>query len=185
MLGTRPLFAHDIQHLAANHAERPGTLTEDRNGAADLSGVFQFCPCGHGESIRQQGIPGQHSHSLAVNLMVGQAAPAVIVIIHARQVIVDQTVGMDHLHGSPEGQSLFRLFSAHPAEFQGQNGAQPFSACQEAVVGCLKNWLLRLRCKGGIDRSQIRFDFFPINTGLFLKFHRQRVPPEGHRRPRL
>ena len=79
---------------------------------------------------------------------------------------------MNHFHRRGKGQRLLRISSADPAEFQRQHGTQPLSPGQETVVGGFKNGLLGLFPKGSVDGCQVALNCLPINTGLFLKFHR-------------
>ena len=95
---------------------------------------------------------------------------------------MNQAVGMNHLHGGAKGQRLLRLPAAHPAEFQRQNGPQTLASGKQAVVGRLKNGLLRLAFKGCVDGGEIFFNHFPVDPGLLFKFHHRRPPPEGFRR---
>ena len=44
----------------------------------------------HLKRLRQKRIPGQNSYTLAVDFVVGQFAPPVIIIIHSRQIIMYQ-----------------------------------------------------------------------------------------------
>ena len=138
----------------------------------------------HTTVIGQQGIPCQDGHALSIDLVVGEAAPAVVVIVHAGQIVVNQAVGMDHFHGRCKGHGLCVIPAAHPAEIHGQNGPQPLASCQEAVVRCLKNQLLGLFQEGRIDFFQVCFDFLPVQPGLGFKAAHRRAPPRARRQSR-
>ena len=73
-----------IQHLAAHHAQLSGAAGERPH---DLHhGLRRGIGAGSsGEGGGQKAVPGQHRLGLAVDLVVGQAAPAVVVVIHARR----------------------------------------------------------------------------------------------------
>jgi len=54
------------------------------------------------EDLEGQGleaIPHEHGLGLAIGHMAGGPTPAEVVIVHARQVVVDEAVGVNHLHG--------------------------------------------------------------------------------------
>ena len=53
----------------------------------------------HLEGLGKQGIASQDRVRFPVQPVAGRYSPAKVIIIHGRQVIVDQRVGMDHLHG--------------------------------------------------------------------------------------
>ena len=52
------------------------------------------------EGLRLQRITGKRRHALAVNLVVGGSAAAQIVIVHARKIIVYETVRMQHFNSA-------------------------------------------------------------------------------------
>ena len=49
--------------------------------------------------LGQQDITGQHGRGLAKCLVAGGLAPAQVVVVHAGQVVVDQRIAVQHLHG--------------------------------------------------------------------------------------
>ena len=59
-----------------------------------------------GERVGQQGVAGQDGQGLAVNLVAGRAAPAQRVVVHGRQVVVNERVGMQHLYGAGRRQDV-------------------------------------------------------------------------------
>jgi hypothetical protein len=62
----------------------------------------------HGEGLGEQSIPSQDSHPLAEDDVGCRFAAAKIVVIHAREVVMDERVGVDHLNGASGGQGLVR-----------------------------------------------------------------------------
>ena len=141
------LLPFHVQHLAAHHAFFPGGGGQnlhlfDQNGGVRFGGGNRI------EGRRQKGVAGQDSLGLAEDLVVGQAAPAVVVIVHAGQIVVNQAVGVDHLDGRGEGQGLLPVSPAQAAEFQHKDGPQPLAPSQKAVAHGLEQAALGLAFVG-------------------------------------
>ena len=58
------------------------------------------------EGQRQERVPGQDGDGFAEHLVVGGNAAAEVVVVHRGQVVVDQRVGVDHLHRAGGGHHL-------------------------------------------------------------------------------
>ena len=87
------------------------------------------------EGLRQQGVAGKHRDSLAEDLVRGGATAPEIIVIHAGKVIVNQRVGVDHLHGASRGED--RLQILHSTGFgggQSQDGSQALAPGKQAVT---------------------------------------------------
>jgi hypothetical protein len=66
--------------------------------------------------------------------VVGGVAPPEIVVVHGRQVIVDEGIGMDHLHGTGRGKRP-RHFPPHRlAGGQHENGTDPLAAGEHRIA---------------------------------------------------
>ena len=57
---------------------------------------------------RQQRVAREHRDAVAEDLVAGRAAAPEIVVIHAREIVVDQRVGVNALHRAGERQRAFR-----------------------------------------------------------------------------
>jgi hypothetical protein len=64
------------------------------------------------EGERQQAIPRQDGDRLAVDLVVGGMPAAEVVVVHGRQVVVDERVGVDALQRAG-GRQHVRQATAH------------------------------------------------------------------------
>ena len=64
----------------------------------------------HFESQRQQRVAGQDRHAFAKCLMASRPAATQVVVVHRRQIVVDQRVGMDHFHGTRRPASRLLAF---------------------------------------------------------------------------
>ncbi len=120
-----------IQNLTADHAVHAGRTGKHANRA-------QLYFCRNTERIGrirccfkreiEQTVTCEHCDRFAVNLVIGGLAAAQIVIIHARQIVMDEGVGVNHLERTGERQCGFNMAATQTAEFQHKRGTQPFSA---------------------------------------------------------
>src|SRR6516225_1625184 len=85
------------------------------------------------ESKSQKGVSRQNRNRLPENLMRSRHTATKIVIVHTRQIIVDERVGMDTFHRTSQRNGSFRPSSATFVCCQTQDRAQPFSAREDAV----------------------------------------------------
>ena len=128
-----------IQHLTRYHAVGAGGLRQQQGAGQPLPGPrhpLQDQLIGR----RLQGVSRQHGQRLTVDLVVGGLAPAEVVIVHAGQVIVDQGVGVDHLHCAGGGHGVIPVepfFPGQAGKFQGQHRPQPLAAGEKAVAHSL------------------------------------------------
>ncbi len=56
-----------------------------------------------------EGVPRQHRIGVAEDHMVGGLAPAQVVVVHAGQIVMDQRIGVQHLHPAAQGQRPVRV----------------------------------------------------------------------------
>ena len=56
--------------------------------------------------LRQQRVARQHGDAFAEDLVVGRLAAAEIVVVHRRQIVVDERVGVDALDGAGQRQGV-------------------------------------------------------------------------------
>ena len=68
------------------------------------------------------------------NTVIGRASAAEIVIVHAGKVVMDKRVGVDALHGAGGGEGEGFRSSGSPGRGQAEDGAESFSAGQQAVA---------------------------------------------------
>ncbi len=103
MAGTGRLHIH---HLAADHALAAGRPGQSGHKLATHLGRGMGLGCGKNfKGQRQQGIARQHGRCL-VELDMGRGlAPAQHIVVHARQIVMHQRIGMYRFKGSthPQG----------------------------------------------------------------------------------
>ena len=125
----RLLLGREVEHLPAHHAKfscRHGQrLHRSGNNVRVRAGVRQRL-----KRRRQQRVSREHRRRLTEHLVVCQLAAPVIVVVHARQIVVDQAVRVHHLHRRRGRHSLFPVSAANPAEFQRQHGPDALPACE-------------------------------------------------------
>jgi hypothetical protein len=96
----------EVRHLPPDEAGRAAGLAEDGGGAhaaAQTRLVTPVRPLGHEvEGTRQERVSGEDRDRLAEDLVRGRLAAPEVVVVHGRQVVVDQAVRVDHLHRAGE-----------------------------------------------------------------------------------
>ncbi len=151
-------FAFEVGDLAGDQlkgAGGPGQLEHQVPGVIARRGLGLD---NNLKSLRQQSVARQNRDALAEHLVIGELAPAIVVIIHGRQVIVDQGVSMNALHGASHGQGGGGPASASGGGGEAQRRAQAFAAGEKGIPHGFVNGnrLARRRRKkpvqGGIHR---------------------------------
>ena len=66
--------------------------------------------------------------------MIRRPAAAEIIVVHRRQVVVHERVGVDHLEGTRERKRQAGRGADHLRRRQGQDGPDPLAAGEEAVT---------------------------------------------------
>src|SRR5262249_771912 len=86
------------------------------------------------EGPGQERVAGQDRDRLAEHLVRGRLAAPEVVVVHRRQVVVDERVRVDHLDGAGEGQELLRLSAHRLARGEDEHRPDPLAAGEEAVA---------------------------------------------------
>ena len=135
--GERPPLGLEVEPLPAHHALDPAGLeqlrrhpAQDRGRQAELVRGLREHPGGHRHE--QEADPGGGRH--VERAVGGRAAAAEVVVVHARQVVVDERVGVHGLdrrgHAGDAGR-VGRRPSRNAAEHQ--RGAHPLAGGAERV----------------------------------------------------
>ena len=90
----------------------------------------------HLKSFGQQPVPGQKRNRFPKSDVAGGFAAAHIVVVHARQIIVNQRVCMHHFQSTGKRQSWLLICAESAAKLQCQRCPQAFSTAQQAVSHC-------------------------------------------------
>ena len=86
------------------------------------------------EGGSQQAVTGQDRGGLSVDHVVGGTAPAQLVVVHGGQIVVNERIGVDHLHRAGKGQGGLRIAPAHAAALQHQHRPDTFAARHQRVL---------------------------------------------------
>ena len=92
----------------------------------------------------EQSVTCEDRRCFIESLVAGRFAAAQVVVIHARKVIMDERVGMDHLKRTRERQRLLDIAAAQAAEFQHDYRTQALAACHRGVLCSLENAVVTL-----------------------------------------
>ena len=145
-------FRGNVQGLPKNHALGPGRLRHAQHQICAHRRILVTVRMGKAfEGQRLQGIAGQHGGSLVPFDMHGRPPPAQVIVIHARQIIMHEAVGMDHFDrgGRPDG--MGRVHPVQPRAFHHQEGAQTLAA-----LTCIAHRIRDLPFKRGHHGIQMR-----------------------------
>ena len=154
LFGRSQRLIFQIQLLAVDHAAAARTGSQ-RPGRPHIDGGRGFDVGDDIKRLGQQDITGQHGRGLAKCLVAGGLAPAQVVVVHARQVIVDQRIAVQHLHGCGKLVGSGGIAVQHIADGQHQHGTDALSAAQQAVAGCTADVRLfgQIGVAGSLQRS--------------------------------
>ena len=96
------LLAFQIRHLSGDELQRAGGFGDFQNNLVVRIAREFFALRGDFKRLRQQRVARQHGDAFAENFVVGRLAAAEIVVVHRRQIVVDERVGVDALDGARE-----------------------------------------------------------------------------------
>ncbi len=153
----------DVEHLSADHAaEAGGAGKAEAQRDADL-GV----PMGRGigenvEGQRQQPVAGENGGRLVEGLVRRRPAAPEVVVVHRRQVVVDQRIAMHAFDGAAGAQRRPGLGAERPRGLDRQERAQPLAAAERAIAHGVEHALrprdLAGQRRPGEDRVERRLD---------------------------
>ena len=132
----RLAFRFDVHDLAAHHPVGTGRLRDGGDDVADDPCVrHQRRVLGdQPERQRQKGVAGEDRDRVAEHLVVRQPSPAVVVVVHRRQIVVDQRIGVDHLERARRGHHRRRRGADGLGPRDHEDRPQPLAARQHAVA---------------------------------------------------
>jgi hypothetical protein len=98
----------------------------------------------HAERFGQERIADQDRRALPVHLVARRPPAAEVVVVHRRQVVVDQRIGVDELERARERQGAGRRHARDLAGREREDRADPLAAGEQAVA----ERLAELRARG-------------------------------------
>ena len=123
----------DVFHLATDQlftAAGTGQVLDER-GSQSRGSVIS--PGDELKGVGQQGITGQYGGGFVKLPVAGGAPPAQITVIHCRQIVMDEGVGMQAFNGHRSSQWVL-LCRKELADQNDQRGPDPFAACLHGVA---------------------------------------------------
>ena len=90
--------------LAADHAPHAGRRDELGERGEDAIGFAGLALGEEADRLGEQAVAGEDRDVLAVDDVRGRPAAAQLVVVHRRQVVVDQRIGVDELDRRRRGQ---------------------------------------------------------------------------------
>ena len=172
-----------IDRLAADHARRAGGLGDQRDHAQLPRHQRRVEPLRlarqQAERLGLQAVAGENRHALAVHDVRRRPPAPQIVVVHRRQIVVNQRIGVDHLdrarrrhrrvarRGFGRADRLRHAFGAR----EHQQRAQPLAAAEQAVAHRVGDD--RRRRRRGVERkaSSARLDFLAARVEILVEGH--------------
>lgn len=88
----------------------------------------------HEEGLGEQGIAGEDGDVFTVDPVEGRSATPFVVVIHAREIVVHEAVGVDELEGEGGRERILGLRAEGSAGGEAQDGADALAAAEERVA---------------------------------------------------
>jgi len=123
-------FAEHVFDLAAHHGLRAG-------GGGEFAHNFQSGDWRLGGELkgeRLKGVAGEEGDGFAIDFVAGGDAAAQVVVIHARQVVVNEGVGVEAFDGGGGQEGGLARRAAGCGGGGTEDGAQAFAAGEQAVA---------------------------------------------------
>ena len=134
-MSKRLMLGDQIDHLAADHAGGAGSGGECRDELAAHRRIAMRVGIGqHLEGSGQQAVAGEHRGRLVEFLVAGRAAAAQIAVVHRRQIVMDERIGVDHLDRRRHLQRATPRNTEQPRARQHEKRPQPFARRQRRVA---------------------------------------------------
>ena len=127
--------APEIEDLAADHAAEAGRLCKAENEVGtDRRIRLPGRICQNLEGQRLQRVADEDGGRLVIGLVDRRLAPAHVVVVHGRHVVVDEGVAMDELNGRTGGQRPGLGAAQHPRRLHRQERAQTLAAAEHGMA---------------------------------------------------
>jgi hypothetical protein len=132
--GKFPALALQIGHLAGDELAGAGGLGQFADDFTMRISRPAPAAGGDGESLCQQGVAGQDGDAFAENFVIGRFAAAQIVVVHRRQIVVDEGIGVDALDGASQRHGLLDGAAASLRRRQAERRAEAFAARENGIA---------------------------------------------------
>ncbi len=174
VVGEVAAFAFQVEHLPGDDILPTGSYGEFPDEVAGRVGIFVREVAEKLERECMEGISSEHSNRFTVDLMAGGLSTAEVVVVHAREVIMDEREGMKHLESTGSWKSRISCLAESLGGDQTEDRPEPFAAGEDAVAHGfvqVRGW--RLRCgKQGVEGV---IDACAVVSNVSLEVHGRRL----------
>ena len=134
----RLALGDQVDHLAADHAGGAGRARQRGNQFATHRRVaMRVGMSQHLERHRQQPVAGKDCGGFVELFVAGRPAAPQVAVVHRRQVIVDQRIGMNHLDRRRDLQGAAPDHPEQPRSGEHQQRPQPLAGSQRRISHCI------------------------------------------------
>jgi len=128
-------FGLDVEHLPTHHAGLAGGLREARDQGHPDRGVRMGLGIGKDlEGKGQQGIAGKNGRGLVKGLVRRRPPPAQVVIVHGREIVMDERIAVDAFQRRARPQRLLARDAEQAGGLDEKKGPQPFARAQGCIA---------------------------------------------------
>ena len=130
-------FGGDIPHLAFDHPPAAGGAGDSGDHGDPRCRGRLAVGAGLGQDLKskgQQGVSGENGRGFVEGQVAGRLTPAQGIVIHGRQIVVDQGVGVNQFQRAGRFQDRFRFSADGLAGGHAEHRAQAFAAGGERIA---------------------------------------------------
>jgi hypothetical protein len=127
-------FAFEVGDLSRDELQRTGCARDFENEVLMRVARPGTALRGDLERLRQERVPRQHGDAFAKNFVVRELAATIIVIVHRRQIVVDEGISVDAFHGAGERHRIRLLSTASRRRRKAKRGTHPLAAGKKRVT---------------------------------------------------
>ena len=127
----------NIQDLPADHTQiacAKRQFMNDLDLAYRIEMVQEVRAAAEIEGQGQQGVSCEDRHGFPVHLVVGQLPPPVVVVVHGREIVVDERIGVNQLERRRDRQDGLRRLSHRLSGRHRQDRADALAAGEQTVA---------------------------------------------------
>ena len=150
-----------IQNLSGNHpVKRTGGTRQQKR-------QFNFFRIGNRRRVQnfkrvsQQPVAGKYRRRFVKSPMTGRLTAAQVVVIHRRQIVMYQGIGVKHFQRRGNRKRRFIIHAEQPGRFMQQKRAQTLAAIQNTITHRSNGLLFR-----GFGYRKISFEFLIKLSGI-------------------
>jgi hypothetical protein len=124
----------DVEILAAHHPVDPGRRRQRADRGQHVGGLARLMGQQMPEGLGIEPVAGEDRNVLAESHVIRRPAPAHVVVVHRRQVVVDERVRVDELDRGGQRQQLADVLADRTGGREGEDRPDALAARQQAVA---------------------------------------------------